>query len=96
MDVTEISVMVHEKRNHPYEYGHYDCEVRLSAHLGPDENVDEAAMALRDRAASQVRLHLDGWIDGIETSRERRMPFLHERCEVNDGQERFAEQVGEA
>jgi hypothetical protein len=73
MDVTEISVMVHEKRSHPYEYGQYDCEVRLSAHLGPDENVDEAIMALRDRAAAQVQAHLDGWIDGIEVAHLRRV-----------------------
>lgn len=34
MNVTQITVMVHEKRNHPHEYGHYDAEVRYTAEIG--------------------------------------------------------------
>ncbi len=66
MNVTQITVMVHEKRNHPYEYGHYDAEVRYTADVEPGENVNDATDNLRDVAHGHVQAQCNAWLDDIE------------------------------
>jgi hypothetical protein len=65
MDVIRVEVTVHEKRNHPYEYGHCDCEVRLMADVGAGDDLDVTVQTLREKAAGHVRAHLDEWAEGI-------------------------------
>ena len=59
MRVTEVTVEVHEKRNHPHEYGHYDCSVTLAAVLDDWEPSDASISELRAMAAAHVKHHLD-------------------------------------
>jgi hypothetical protein len=69
MDIKEITVAIHEKRNHPFEYGHYDCEVRLVAEATPypDSDIDE----LRNIARAKVREELDDWEQSILANKEK-------------------------
>lgn len=70
MKVTQITVSVHEKRNHPYEYGHYDAEVRLTADMEEGDTVAGTAAALRDMARIEVTNECDGWIDTVNYKRQ--------------------------
>lgn len=70
LNVQSVVVQVHEKRNHPYEYGHYDCQVTLEARVADDRSLDVQIAHLRDKAAAHVRDHLGAWIAGIERERE--------------------------
>lgn len=68
MIIKEVTVTCHEKRNHPYEYGHRDSGVTLVAEINSDlpnsEIVDLQAMARK-----WVDRELDGWIEEIEHKR---------------------------
>ena len=78
--MSEISVTIHEKRNHPYEYGHYDCSVTITGdtYLGErDERIEE----LREIARRQVAAECDMWIAGIEE--EKRIAELHREIGAN-------------
>lgn len=65
MKVFEVSVTIHEKRNHPHEYGHYDCSVTLDATVESGESADAVVWSLRERARAQVELECDDWIKKI-------------------------------
>jgi len=67
MQIREISVTIHEKRNHPYAYGNYDCEVRLTAALGEEDDgrEDDCIDELADTARANVLAELDAWEDGV-------------------------------
>jgi hypothetical protein len=69
MQITDVTVEIHEKRNHPYEFGHGDAMVRITATLGCEEGVYDVIKRLRDLAREQVQAELDGWIAGIEEER---------------------------
>lgn len=71
MFITEVAVVVHEKRNHPYEYGHRDAEVSLRAQLAPHEPLDAVIDELHVRARRHVELELDSWIKQIHEDRDR-------------------------
>jgi hypothetical protein len=66
MEITSVTVSVHEKRNHPHEFGHYDCDVRFTADLEDGEDADLVARQLRHRAGVQVAAECDAWVEGIE------------------------------
>lgn len=66
MRVTEVSVSVHEKRNHPTEYGHRDCSVQIVASVEHLESADVVARELLGKATAHVQRELDVWIDDIE------------------------------
>lgn len=66
MEITSVTVSVHEKRNHPHEFGHYDCDVRFTADLEEGEDADQAIRMLRHRAGVQVAAECDAWVEGIE------------------------------
>jgi len=66
VNITSVTISVHEKRNNPHEYGHYDCDVRLAADLEEGEDADQAVRMLRHRAGLQVKAELDAWIEGME------------------------------
>lgn len=69
MKITQVTVSIHEKRNHPYEFGHYDCSVTYSADLAGQDNVDEVTLALRGKARGHVEIECDRWLDTIHEKR---------------------------
>lgn len=66
MRVTEVSVSVHEKRNHPTEYGHRDCSVQIVASVEHLEAADVVARELLGKATAHVQRELGEWITVIE------------------------------
>ncbi len=69
MNITEITVSAHEKRNHPYEYGHYDAEVSYTATVGVADDVLKVTKELQYLADSFVREKCDQWIGLINLER---------------------------
>ena len=69
MKITQVTVMVHEKRNHPFEYGHYDAEVRLTADLDSTDGAIDAVEQLTRHARVAVVAECDQWIDSLERKR---------------------------
>jgi len=70
VNITQVAVSSHEKRNHPHEYGHYDAEVRFTAELAPGENAVVRTRELQQLAGLLVAEKCDGWIEGIERARK--------------------------
>jgi hypothetical protein len=66
MDITQITVTIHEKRNHPSEYGHYDASVTLVANLRETDDPRDVVVRLRNSARKHVRQECDGWIASIK------------------------------
>jgi len=71
MRITEVTVGVHQKKNHPYEYGNFDCEVRLTAVVGDDDCIDDVVKGLRNQAGDHVRNECSLFIARVEKERER-------------------------
>ena len=65
MKITQVTVMVHEKRNHPFEYGHYDAEVRLTADLDSSDGAIDTVERLTRQARIAVVAECDQWIDSL-------------------------------
>lgn len=65
MIVREVTVSIHEKRNHPYEYGHYDASVSYTAEIAEDDDVGDVTARLIIRAESHVKAECDEWIAGV-------------------------------
>jgi|GEM_PF-3538110 len=61
MNITQVQVSIHEKRNHPYEYGHYDCGVTLTADLDPGQDYGAAVDVLRLQARAHVLAECNEW-----------------------------------
>ena len=74
MIITDVTVVAHEKRNHPHEYGHRDAEVRLTAKIEDGDDVEDVLTALRIRARLHVNQELLWWIMEInaEVARQTR------------------------
>ena len=70
MNITEITVSAHEKRNHPYEYGHYDAEVSYTATVGIADDILKVTKELQYLADSFVREKCDQWIGLINLERK--------------------------
>lgn len=70
MNITEITVTAHEKRNHPYEYGHYDAEVSYTATVGVADDILRVTKELQYLADSFVREKCDQWINLINLERK--------------------------
>lgn len=66
MKITTVSVQIHEKRNHPHEYGHYDASVTLTADVDDGESYGDVINRLRDVARSHVADECDEWIERIK------------------------------
>lgn len=65
--IKEVTVTVHEKRNHPYEFGHFDCSISLVAEL-PDLSyiqhetmISDRIAELRAEALAHVQEECDRW-----------------------------------
>ena len=66
MIVSTIVVEVHEKRNHPHEYGHRDCSIRIEATLEPGEDFDQETILLVAKAQKHVDYELDAWFAKVQ------------------------------
>lgn len=66
MNITQVIVGVHEKRNHPYEYGHYDASVTLTAGVGLNDAIDEITQSLRAQARRHVLEECDDWAKSVK------------------------------
>lgn len=81
MNVTQIAVSIHEKRNHPFEYGHYDCEVRLTAELDSDEDIFDEIVCLREMARGHVLGECEMWQEQIrEDHRIEELTYQIKTC----------------
>ena len=65
MEITQVVVNIHEKRNHPHEYGHYDASVTFTAWVEPEEDAGAVTELLRARARRQVFAECDAWGEKI-------------------------------
>lgn len=74
MQITEIVVSVHEKRNNPYAYGHYDAEVRLTAEVTENEDPDGAILRLRAIARQHVKNECNVWEAALRDEHAR-LPY---------------------
>ncbi len=70
MNITEITVSAHEKRNHPYEYGHYDAEVSYTATVGVADDILKVTKELQYLADSFVREKCGQWISLVNLERK--------------------------
>ena len=66
MQITEIAVTVHEKRDNPHAYGHYDAEVHYTAEIQPGDQVDIETFALLRQAAGHVKAECNRFIERVE------------------------------
>jgi hypothetical protein len=71
MHVTSITVKIHEKRNHPHEYGHFDAETGYTIALDPGDDPLAVEAEWRARAYAAVQAQCDNWIAGIEETRQQ-------------------------
>ena len=71
MEIKEVTVTVHEKRNHPFVYGHYDCEVSFVADVNAGDSIDQSVSDLRTVARSNVQEELDDWEHDILIAKEK-------------------------
>lgn len=62
MNVTHVVVSIHEKRNHPHEYGHFDASVTLTAEPQPGDYYDTLLVELREIARHHVQEECDDWV----------------------------------
>lgn len=79
MKVTEVTVTIHEKKNHPHEYGHYDASVTLTARPEQDEHCDNVIESLQREARRRVIEEIDSWIAFINY--EKRQQELRDAAE---------------
>lgn len=70
MKVQTVTVEIHEKRNHPNEYGHYDARVAYTVEIEHDENPAEVVSDFQCLAREQVLNECDHWIAEIERKRK--------------------------
>lgn len=69
MIVTQITVTCHEKRNHPYEYGHKDSSVTLTATID-HERLNSEIAELQWIANKWVNEELNSWVEDIRNEKE--------------------------
>jgi len=84
MEITKIEVTIHEKRNHPFEYGHYDCEVSLAAEefskYSPE--LGDAIDTLRIIAREKVAEELDNWESDVREEEKKRNALNNAENEI--------------
>jgi uncharacterized protein with PIN domain len=71
MNIQSVTVEIHEKRNHPHEYGHYDALVAYTAQVEEGESAEDVINRLRVLARQQVEAECDRWIKEIELEVKR-------------------------
>lgn len=71
MKYQTISISIHEKRNHPHEYGHFDASVSYTVQVEEGEDADHITKVLCDRARDHVEGELDAKVAQVNLERER-------------------------
>lgn len=71
MKYQTVSVSIHEKRNHPHEYGHFDASVSYTVQVEEGEDADQITRVLCDRARDHVEGELDAKVAQVNLERER-------------------------
>lgn len=71
MDITNVSVTIHEKKNHPHEFGHFDAGVTISADVESGENADKVLRELREQARGHVDDEIGLWLFEIDYERKQ-------------------------
>jgi hypothetical protein len=66
MNIQSVTVEIHEKRNHPHAYGHYDARIAYTAQVEEGEAAEDVAIRLQALARQQVEAECDRWIEGIQ------------------------------
>ncbi len=66
MKVQTVTVEIHEKRNHPNEYGHYDARVAYTVEVETAENPADVVSSYQFLARQQVANECDRWIAELE------------------------------
>jgi hypothetical protein len=100
MNVKTITVEIHEKRNHPHEYGHYDARVSYTVELEEGDSPEMATLAYLSTARQQVVTECDRWIAEIEHKRQveeakRELHWILERAKSSGVQDNDAENFEE-
>lgn len=91
MKVTQVVVGIHEKRNHPHEYGHYDASVTLTAEMDPEDDHAESTVELRAAARWQVLEECDEWTERVKEERriiDLKATFAHQLRDLHWDTER--------
>ena len=66
MNVTQVTVTIHEKRNHPFEYGHYDASVTLTGNIESNDLPTMVITDLKYMARGHVIEELDLWTNRVK------------------------------
>lgn len=72
MKYQTITVGIHEKRNHPTEFGHFDANVSYTVQVEDGEDIHRATEFLRKKAREYVEAELDARIAQVNLENERR------------------------
>lgn len=96
MDVTQIRVSIHEKRNHPHEFGHYDAEVGLVAQLHSGDSLGPAIEELRVIARAHVRLECARWESEVRIQHQKQKAVAYLEAIVEDIPKLFANRLRQA
>lgn len=71
MKVQTVTVEIHEKRNHPNAYGHYDARVNYTVQVDDGEDATEVVGQYQFIARQQVADECDRWEREIKLEVER-------------------------
>lgn len=71
MKIQSVTVEIHEKRNHPHEYGHFDASVSYTVQVEDGEDADSVIELLRAKARDHVEAELDAKIWAVDLERKR-------------------------
>lgn len=71
MKVQTVTVEIHEKRNHPYEYGHFDASVSYTVQVEEGEDADLIIKSVQAKAREHVEAELDAKIEAVNLERKR-------------------------
>lgn len=70
MQVTNVTIDIHEKKNHPHEFGHFDARCSMSAQIGESEDGDDVADDLRTLCRAHVQSEIDRWLEDVQADRD--------------------------
>lgn len=71
MKIQSVTVEIHEKRNNPNAYGHYDSRVAYTADLDDGEEAKAVVEQLQFVARQQVAIECDRWEAEVKLQEKR-------------------------
>ena len=96
MKYQTVSVSIHEKRNHPHEYGHFDASVSYTVQVEDGDDSDSVTEYLREKARIHVEGELDAKVAQVNLEEERKdardsLRWIIERAKNGNFQESDAD-----